>query len=208
MSTAERNIVILFDETLTQKFIKLSKNVNAHIPSKIVLNNTDQIPHLTLYMTKYPERNIQKVVEKISRIAQTTKPFQMKLIGKSCHASGTLFIDAEMSVNLYRLHEKLVDRLNPLREGLFNEEELTVQGMTEKNKKMLIEYSMWAVKNDYLPHISVARVYNPAKDRENVLKLLPETIQYQTTVQNIAFVVRGPNGTCNKILQKFELMGK
>lgn len=207
MNTVDRNVVITFNRSLTNRFIQISKIINQTISSKIVLNITDQIPHLTLYMTKYPEKNIEKVLEKIDELAKKTKVFEMEFNSKSCHSSGTVFIDPVMSKDLYSLHSSLVNILNPLREGLYNEDELNLPGRGEKAKNSLMNFGMWAVKKDYIPHVSVGRIENPQKEAKIALSAIPEEINFKTLVNEISFVERGPNGTCKKILKTFPLKG-
>lgn len=205
-STVDRNVVITFDVDLADELIKLSQDVGRKVASKINLNHENEIPHITLYMSKYPEKNVGLIINKLTKIANSTKPFKLKLNSKSCHATGTIFIDVEMSDELYTLHERLVNGLNSLREGLFNEDELTLPGITEEKKRSLKEFGMWAVKQAYIPHVSVGRIYD-LKDCEIALGALSKEINYETLVKNIAFVERGHDGTCKKILKTFPLLG-
>lgn len=203
--TVNRNVVLLFDKKLNSRFIELSRKISKVIPSKIILNLKNEFPHITLYMTQYPKRNVPKILDVVSKIAKSTKSFRLILNTISCHRSGTIFVDAEISPALLLLHEKLVDGLNPLREGLCNDDELNLPGITDKVKKSLINFGMWAVKQDYVPHISIARVAEPKKEGPIALGVLPKTINIQTVVDQIAWVERGHDGTCKKVLHKFPL---
>ena len=205
-SSVDRNIVITFGNHLTNEFIKLSQKINNMIPSKILLNEIDEIPHLTLYMAKYPKKNIAKVLNKLNKILSSIKCFELIFNSKSCQSSGTVFIEAVVTNELYKLHEDLVNILNPLREGLYNEDELKLSGLTKKKKISLINYGMRAVKGDYVPHVSIARI-NPEQYSQSVLKILPHKISYKTIVEKISFVIRGHDGTCKKILNTFKLKG-
>lgn len=205
-SAIDRNVVILFNDSLRANFIKLSQGISKKIPSKIKLNTANEIPHITLYMSKYPEKNEELIIDKIAEIANKTKPFKIRLNQKSCHSTGTIFIDAEMSNELYSLHEKLVDSLNPLREGLFNEDTLSLPGLTEETKESLRKFGMWAVKKAYVPHISVGRIHD-TKDCQVALNALPDKIDYEELVESIAFAEIGHDGTCKKIFNTFKLRG-
>ena len=205
MENVDRNVVITFNDSLTSELINLSQKISEIVPSRIVLNRENQIPHLTLYMTKYPQKNIEAVIEKIAMIANETKPFNMVFNKKTCHSTGTIFIDPQISNSLFSLHTKLVDSLNPLREGLYNEDELNLPGRDEKAKSSLINFGMWAVKEDFIPHVSVGRVADPDNEGPIALSALPEKINFETFVDSISFVERGLNGTCKKILETFKL---
>jgi len=204
--TIDRNIVVLFDKKLTNQFIKLSENISSVIHSKINLNLNDEIPHLTLYMTKYPAKNNNKVLEKLKEISSHIKPFKIFFNSKSLHSTGTVFIDTLFNNNLYMLHSNLVDTLNPLREGLYNKDELNLPSLTNEKKQSLINYGMWAVKKNYTPHVSVGRI-DIKESVKKVLDLLPNVINYKTIINKIAYVERGHDGTCKKILKTFKLSG-
>src|SRR5579872_4094329 len=106
MNTIDRNIVITFEDDLANQFIRLSQAVGGKVTSKINLNHKNEIPHLTLYMSTYPTKNIELIINKLAEIAKSTKPFKLKLKSKSCHPTGTIFINAVLSDELYQLHKE------------------------------------------------------------------------------------------------------
>lgn len=207
METVDRNVVITFNDSLSEEFIKLSSKIVQAVSSSIILNKDNQIPHMTLYMTKYPERNVESVIELITKIAKEVKPFNIIFEQIYCHTTGTIFIDPRPNKDLTSLHSLLVDQLNPLREGLYNKDELSLPGRGIEAKTSLEQYGMWPVKENYKPHVSVGRVADPEKEGPIALSALPSKINIETLVDSISFVERGPNGTCKKILETFKLQG-
>ncbi len=200
-----RNVVLTFNNTITNTLIDWSTQLNEVYPSKIILNRIDAVPHMTLYTTQYPEENEQKVMDTIGSFVQNRQPIEVAFT-KTSFVVGTVFLDAIITPQLTQLHSDLVDLLNPLRNGAYDKEELKLPGLTAKMKQCLIDYGMWAVKDIYVPHISLGRPFN-GEDGPKMISLLPNDIHITTQVSSLSFVETGPNGTCKKIIKTFPFKG-
>lgn len=203
MHLLQRNIVVLFDDTLTQRFITLSKDLNQKVPSAIVLNTTDKIPHMTVYTTNFPEQNEEKVIEKLQEITTHLHSFPLIFSTPVIDMLG-VWINADITPELQYVHNTLVDGVNDLRDGLYDEKELVAIGDNVQRQESLVKYGMWAAKELYIPHVTLSRPIDSNR-LEEALALLPAKTDYQTIIKEIAYVERGPHGTCKKILQKFQL---
>ncbi len=197
----KRNIVVLFDNQLNNQLISLSQQINTQIPSKIVLNTVNKIPHMTLYTSIYPSENLEKIKSKLSSLAKRFKQFDIMFSSKTIDV-GSIFINAKLSKKLSTLHSNIVDELNKLRNGNYDEKELLLIGKNIARKKSLIKYGMWAAKKLYVPHISISRPHDPDK-LDDALKMLPNHFNYVTPVKSINLVETGENGTCKKILETY-----
>lgn len=105
------------------------------------------------------------------------------------------------------MHEKITDGLNPLREGSYDEIELELPGLTNGMKKSLVKYGMLLAKEEYVPHVTVARPFDSARCEEAV-KIFPEKIDFATRAESVSLVETGPNGTCKRIIATFPLSQK
>src|SRR3989304_7803232 len=188
-----RNTVIIFADALTAQFVNLGQQIGRAVPSKVVLNYEDMIPHLTLYSTRFPKKNLAKLERHLSELAKGVKPFSLKLFSKSITA-GTVFIDAQLSEDLYQLHEKFVDGLNSLREGAYDEKELELPGLTQGMKNSLVTYGMLLAKEEYRPHLTVARPFDSQRSKE-ALAVLPGKIDFTSEITSVSLVETGLNGT-------------
>lgn len=201
-----RNIVLLFEDELNGVFIGLSRKIGEQVDSKIVLNNTDTFPHVSLYQALFPAKNEAKLEEGIAQILATVKPFTITFNAKSV-VLNTLFIDAVRSPELQRLHESLVDNLNNLREGL-NEAEKMAKDVGGELPAYALEsmekYGMWAAKEHYMPHVTVARCFD-SEEMNRAMALVPEPVSYQAIVSKISLIESGPHGTCKKVLKRLIL---
>lgn len=196
-----RNIVSLFDRKLTDELIRLSREVASVVPSKIVLNTTDMLPHLTLYTSNFPPRRVSEAVIILENIAKQQNSFTVTF-NKKVIDMQSIFINAQMSDELYKLHERVVDGLNDLRGGFYDENELNLIGDNQERKKSLRKYGMWAAKELYVPHVTIARPEDSSRCGE-ALSILPDRIHYEVMINSFSLVVRGPNGTCSQVLETF-----
>lgn len=199
-----RNVVILFDNELTDEFIRLSSIINKYVPSKVLLNRTDMFPHISVYSTNFPDYNLVKVEEQISKLVENLESFFITISGKVVDMQ-TIFLNFDPSQELQNLHNLVVNSLNNLRNGMYDKKELELISNHEGRKKSLIAYGMWAAKELYVPHISLARPYDSSLCNK-ALKLIPDKINYTFMVNRISFVERGHDGTCRKILKTFRLI--
>ena len=127
ITCTSRNVVILFNEVLTQELIDLSRLLALRMPSKVELNRSDAFPHMSIYTSNYPNKNLVKIEEKLTYIVKRFCPFLVQF-SKKVIDMNTIFINADPNETLQSLHTEIVDSLNPLRDGLYDEKELEFIG--------------------------------------------------------------------------------
>ncbi len=198
-----RNVVILFEPERATSLCDLSARVHAQTSSHILLNNTDQLPHLSLYNTCFPEDALASVVDALGTLAQQLSPVTMRIRRKS-FTSGYIFLDADIDEPLTSLHEQIVNALTALRRGAFNEKELALPGITPEMKDNLINTGMVYSMRLFKPHVTITKLEN-LDDGPAALATIPDDINFTARVQSIHFVESGPHGTCKKMLKSFAL---
>lgn len=156
------NVVILPDKDLSLKLIQWSQRLSSKLQTNYVLDTTNYLPHLSLYSARYPVKNKQLIEEAAADIAHNLHSFNISLSGFSFF-SGYVFYDAQQTSELIELHETMVDRLNPLREGLISDNQKQLTGLSLDQKKAIQEYGYVSVKKLYMPHISITSLGNPSK---------------------------------------------
>lgn len=201
-----RNIVTVFHGIVADELIAKSREIASVVPSKIVLNTTDMLPHMTIYTTNFPQKHMSEVIQRLSQIAAQTKSFPI-LFNRAVIDMQTIFLNAHMTEDLYMLHERIVDSLNELRNGLYDEGELSLIGDDERRKKSLLTYGMWAAKELYIPHSTLSRPFDSARCND-ALAVVGSEVHIETVIETISLVIRGPNGTCKEILETFSLSGR
>lgn len=203
MNLLERNIVALFDEAFTHECIRISKVLHHYVPSSIVLNNDNMIPHMTLYTTNFPVENELKVKEKLRELTASLSSFEVVFTTPVIDMLGVWF-NAEKTTPLQQVHERIVDELNPYRDGLYDEKELVAIGDNKARQESLVKYGMWAAKELYIPHVTLSRPVDATR-LEEALHSLPVTVNYPVRITEIAYVERGPYGTAKRVIEKFAL---
>jgi len=196
------NVAILPDQELSSKLIDWSQKIASNFDTDYTLNNFDHFPHLSLYSARYPIKNKYLVEKAISNICSNLKSFQVTLKSFSVF-SGFLFYDLEKDKRLIKLHEKIVDDLNPLREGLISDNQRQLTGLSANQKDAIEEYGYVSVKNLYMPHISLTHLKN-LTDGEKAREILPQEINYFFT-NTLVIAPFAEFGTLPKPLKTFSI---
>ena len=202
-STTELNIVLLPDDATSQTLVTWSERVAHRYPTVFKLNQTDKLPHLSLYSAKYPSENQDQIEEQVRTIAASTSPVDIILQGFSIF-SGFLFYDALKSDKLLKLHEQLVSALNPLREGLISDTQRQLTNLTDEQQKAIEIYGYVSVGRLYMPHVTVTKMVNPQVAKQAIALLPKETHIFQA--KEIAIAPFASHGTCPKPLLTIPLL--
>lgn len=193
----------MFDGDLGAELVALSATIHRSVPSEIVLDEGDMLPHLTVYSTVFPTRSVDLVVPRLVRAVSETAPFTIELCSTSCF-SGRVFVDAQPSPTLASLHRKVLENLNDLRDGVFDHEELLLEGLTDEMRRSVVETGMWAAGEIYRPHVTIAKPFDQARCDE-ASGLLPTRLAFEMVVRQLSLVETGPNGACQNVLHTVPL---
>ncbi len=199
------NVVVLPDEKTKKQILSWSRVIAERWKTNFVLDDATYIPHLTLYQTRYPSKNIEQIKNVIRQFALGIKPFKVALSGISAFY-GFLFYDAVKEKTLLENHSQLVDLLNPFREGHITEEQ---QGMLESSeisdamKEGIVLWGSPVSKDQFIPHITITRLTQMG-EAENALSFLkPIEMSFQVSKLYLSNVDH--DGTSTKILEEFPL---
>lgn len=173
------NVVILPNTDLSLKMIQWSRLISTRHKTNYILDQKKYFPHLSLYSARYPFKNKQAVENAVKQIAMETGKFEIKLEGFSCF-SGYFFYDAKKNKELVALHERIVDTLNSLREGLISDNQRQLKGLSHDHERAIQEYGYLSVKKLYMPHISLTHLVYPLKF-DQAKGILPKEINLFTT---------------------------
>ncbi len=196
------NIVYLPDEPTRNKTIELSQKLAARLPTEYILNPKNPLPHITIYQGLFPIKNQEKVKEVIKQIASQIKPFEITLtefvIGV---VKSFVWWNCLKTSRLAQIQKVVVEKANPLREGLIPEVIKTYQVSIEEKNQIKKCGSIISP-----PHITISRLKNP-DDGEKVLKILGEGEHSVFRVDRIALGHMGDHGTVTGIIESFPLEG-
>lgn len=199
-TNTDLNVVILPDTETRDRLVSWSNTLADTFPTLYRLNSTDKLPHFSLYSAQYPAKNIPTITEQLSQIAQESGEMEAEFDGFSIF-SGYVFYDALKTDPIMTLHERVVDSLNPLREGQISDVQRSLTGLTAAQQQAIDEYGYVSVKDLYMPHISITKLPNDELAREAIAVLPHEKLSFR--VGSIALAPFAPLGLCPGIIQEF-----
>lgn len=161
-----------------------------------VLDGKEFHPHLTLYFAQYPLRNRDKVFEGVADVARLY-PEKITCTLQEIEASaGYVIVKFALTSPVQALHEALVERLNPLREGHIFEK--------HKDDPAWQEYGYPNIFEKYSLHLTLTRLKDPIKAQELVQKVAWSVTQFEASSIGV-FLMGGSHGTCKELLYEYPM---
>lgn len=135
MKTKRFNIALIPDKEAFEYAVKASNILSKLEKYHYILDGENFFPHITLYSPEFPYRNLDKIIKELRNISKSFEPIEIKFseVKSIRNYAG---VDIQKNISIYSLHEKIVDKLNPLREGILRDK--------YKNKDVLETYSQTA----------------------------------------------------------------
>lgn len=199
------NITFKLPESVAEKAISLSRKISKNNETIFVLDGIQFHPHITIYSPEYPEKNLDKVLEKVAEIASNTE--KVNLVSKGISSDqGFISVEFNYTPELKEIHEESVLKLNSLREGHIREKYTAdnyKMRFTLKQQESIKKYGYPDSMSLYFPHLTVIRL----KD-ELLAKNISEQIRWdipEFTADKIAVYKMGEHGTCRELVKKFNL---
>ena len=204
----QRGIVLLPPQNVRDWACTLSNKIQPW-PMHFVLKPGGAIPHISLHQLALPAHNQPYLRDRLMRVARYTKPFHVQLRAPIGIFWDTLFFwDAEIDASIREVHQRLIDSLNPLREGKLlpiHEQLLADPGAPDDLKESLRATGNPLAGKTFRPHITLSRAKN-VNDVSMVLvflKQLTPALSFSFPVRTLYLAEVGPHGTCPKLLEQF-----
>lgn len=199
------NTVLKPPEYIAEKIIELSQSIGKKQPAEFILDGRNFFPHLTLYSPEYPLRQINEVIKKVESLTKQLNPVEMKFEGLKSN-QGFIVLDFVLTPALKKMHETIVEALNPLRQGhhreKFDAPDYQMK-MSVEQRDNIIKYGYPDAMNLYQPHLSVIRL----KD-EKVAKEIGKKIAWpakEFIIDTLGVYKMGKHGTCIELVAEFKL---
>jgi hypothetical protein len=200
------NVVVVPDERTIETARRLGEILGGKYDCYYSLDDKSYIPHISVYQAQYPRKNIELVRKYTVEAAAETTSFTVEV--KSYQTYYTfIFWNLLQNPSLTNLHYRLLEKLNPLREGLLMPH-LTTTGymtgekFTEEEAEAVQKYGTIVVGKLFKPHITLARLKKVIPDEE-LKKVLPQTSS-TFKVSSIYIGKMGDHGTVTDILETFD----
>ena len=196
------NVAIYPSQGILQKALKISRLLRKR-GGVFVLDNRRFYPHVTLYMTEFPVKNLGRITQALYRIAANTPPFHIRCMRYKQH-EGYIDVRFQKSRGILHLHRKVVRALNPLREGFIRRKDsVRSRQLSEQKQRNLRQYGYDSVHAAFSPHLTFSKI---RKGPAIVLRSLPGH-DFSFRAERITLFGSGAYGTCRKLISQFKLSG-
>lgn len=155
----DHNIALLPDSGTSKCLINLSGVISEKIGSQLRLGCNTTLPHLTLYLTRFPNRNIEEVGECLKTLSLALAPLKARIKGWTMSQSGSVMLNCLRSRDLDSLHRQVIDRTNILREGIFADVwRKHINELTPQQSDLLETVGFPYALGLWVPHFTIGKI--------------------------------------------------
>lgn len=198
------NIVLLPDGETSRMAIEMSNTIAGAVEVHFTLDPKTRRPHLTLYQSSFPNRNISALTHTLRGISQTAESVEFLSLQRITVEFGTfVFWTANNSPQLAKLHETIVTKTNLLREGHIPAHLASVP-LEPADAEDVKNYGLPMVLGRYWPHLTLTRIRNP-EDATKIRQVVGDEKPATFKVKSISVCRLGDNGTISDTIEEFPL---
>jgi hypothetical protein len=199
MSRKAVDVVLLPDETMTDKAVEINAELVKKFGSKIVLNKVDCLPHISLAMGCLEETDIASVEKVLAEIARKTSLSVLKVLGirasENSRGQTVSVFEVEKTSQLQSLHEKIMSRFTPYLTSDVTEDMIFGdENVAETTLLWIKNYRQKSSFAKFFPHITIG--YGQTECR-----MQPTTF----AAAKLALCHLGNHCTCRQILVSINL---
>lgn len=203
-SAVQLNIAIIPDPRIREEALRLSELLCRNFDAHFVLNTENLIPHITISQARYPERNLEKVIDIVKENTANLKPFKVNLDTFDVRYGQFVFWNAKRTSSLVGFHQQVVDSTNPLREGLVIEHVAAMEGLSSEDISDRERYGALLIGSRYQPHVTLTRL-RQTTPVEEIVRYIGKGKQDQFSVEKIIVGYLGNHGVVNGIIEEIPL---
>lgn len=151
------NICILPSVDTARTCVELSQSLGTE-KTQFVLDGRSRFPHMTSYMARFPESEIQNVIYAVEKIVTETNGFVCEHAGFFITSGGYLEISYIKTAELLALQSAVIGAIRKYRSNPGKEiEESYYSSNAEEKRKNVRDTGYDLVGTLYRPHISLTR---------------------------------------------------
>ena len=201
MKSQSFNIVIYPSADVSQEAVTVSKKLEKN-GGLFVLNGKNYFPHITIYMTEFPVKNIPKIRKTLREFAAKTKPFHVTSLKYRQSKEGYIDVEYRKSKEMKNLQKKIVSLLNPWREGLLRpKDRARMSEVSKTQQRNIMRYGYRCVGAEFFPHLTFTKLKK--FDKSALVKI--EKLNFSFEIERIGLFYLGDYGTCRKLIEVFDL---
>lgn len=193
------NIVIIPPKQISNKAAAISKKFKRQ--GCLFVLDKQHSPHITLYMTEFPLKNIPAVKNSLQQITSAIKPFRIKSSNYRQN-SGYIDISYQKSKSVKNLQKKIIAILNLLREGCVKAgDKAKTNRLSALQNKNVELYGYRDVGQNFFPHLTFTKLKN--NDGSALNKIKKQDFSFK--VNKIGLFYLGQYGTCRKLVEDWQI---
>ncbi len=195
------NIAIWLPVSIATKAIKISRAIKNR-GVLFTLDNKQYYPHITLYMTEFPLKNIPRIEKKLSSVICKFRQFKLTSGDYQQSKNGYIDVSLKRSKEVADLQKAVVKALNPLRQGLIRSADIRRLRTSEKwQQKNIKLYGYGSIASHFRPHITFARLQK-RKRGINILSDLPR-MNFSILCEKVVLLKAGKHGVGREVIKFF-----
>lgn len=200
------NIALCLPKRIADIAIAASKTLSRK-KSAFVLGTKDFYPHVTLYMTQLPDKNIPEAVRRIFRMVKKKKSIGLRTTGAPHITSGYVGINFKKTKRIGQWQKELVALLNPLREGrITKESRMQFLHADRTGRKNILRFGSQHVFAKFDPHLTLTKLKNEKNADYADIEIAASKlrgISFRSAA--IGLFKAGEYGTCRSLVKVFRL---
>lgn len=201
MTSLPVDIVLLPSDVLAQEAVATSKNLQQYGALFELNLTTGPFPHASLYMTQLKVEDLDRAKEILMGIAAKAPVFNL-VATRYVQEEGYIDPDYERTSELAALQMKVVNAINPIRDGMREKDKARLPETTGIVRENLEKYGYRGVGELFRPHITLARF---AVGKEINPSALPPASEFSGQFVKLGLFEMGDNGTCVRRIAEFDL---
>lgn len=188
------------EKRLAQEAINLSQALRSQ-GVHFTLNGESYFPHLSLYMLQLSSDNLNNATQILRKIAHATQVIEVSPVGYH-YENEYIDIEYTKTNELSELQKKVIEGLNPIRNGLREKDKERLENATGEEKENILKYGYRSIGNRFNPHLTFTRF---TSDQQNSLQILPPEKVFEGQYTQLGLYEMGNNGTCVQEVRKWDL---
>ena len=195
------DVVLVPESSLARKAIELSGELKAK-GVYFTLDGKTFFPHISFYMLQLNKAGLDKAIELLSDMVSDMTT--VRVIADKYHYEAN-YVDVEYvkTKELELLQAKIIEKLNPIRDGLREKDKERLASAVGETKFNLENYGYRSIGGIFYPHLTFARF---TSSQEDVLRSLPLKDRFSGIFDKLGVYEMGDNGTCVREVKTWNLI--
>ncbi len=199
MARIAADVVLLPDETMTDRAIEVNKQIVREYSAEITLNRENCLPHISLAMGCIEEHRIHAIHAVLTRLARENAVGELRATGietpTNSRGEMTSLLEIERTAELQALHERVLDAMRPFFSHDVTDAVFYDADVAESTLDWVRNYPQKAGCENFRPHLTLG--YGPAKPGFSFPVVFRPA--------RLALCHLGNHATCRKVLAAVDL---